>query len=224
MVLSLEQACFRDGSEKILDNITFGLPSQPSVTTVIGPNGAGKSTLLKLCAGLLKPSAGLVNINTKTIGYMPQDFFVHPWLPIRVGDFLLLEATRQNIQEALKMLDVQPFFLRKPLSTLSFGERKLILFIKAVLKNPALLVLDEPVTGLDLENEERIYKKINWLCNTKSVSVIMASHNLHTVFKKSCYIICLNKAILCQGPTEKIRNSLASLPKNVRPYAHQHNT
>jgi len=214
--------------QTLLRDISFSLPNEPSITTLIGPNGAGKSTLLSLMAGFLRPTNGTVCFSAKdALGYMPQQWFVHPSLPLTVQDFLNLTPRRFYEGAALLASLYQRKSLgSQPLQGLSSGEQQQVLFAKALMQKPKVLILDEPTRGLDLQHEHLFYDHLRRL-KEEGCAVVMASHDLHTVFKESDRIISLNRHICCMGKPEALRDQVfgpasEGALKDLGAYRHHH--
>ena len=229
-VISAKNLCYDKQGKRLLSNLSFTLPAKPSVTTVIGPNGAGKSTLLKIMAGLLRPSYGTLKMPfERRVGYMPQVFHTHPFLPIGVTDFLNLTPGDTAFKEKTRHTFLKPTLKNRLLHTLSFGEKQHVLFVKALMNAPSILLLDEPTQGLDLQQETHFYEQL-WRFHQKNhCHVIMASHDLHIVFKKSHFILCIDQKVCCSGSPETFKENkvhqeaLSSfLPKDLSPYYHPH--
>ena len=222
MVLSLSGIGFAASSKDILKDISLSLDLKPSITAVIGPNGAGKSTLLKVMAGLLKPSTGsLVKEPALKVGYMPQKIDVHPWLPLSLEAFLKLGGSATALPSFKERWQISKALLQKNLRTLSCGEMRKALFWKTLLQKPDVLLLDEPTQGLDLKSETFFYQSIQSLCE-EGHWIVMASHDLHVVFKHSHHIVCLNQTITSQGePQSFSQKQLADLgPFGLYQHAH----
>ena len=131
------------------------------IVTLIGPNGSGKSTTAKIALGIYKKIDGSVEKYTTKIGYVPQKISIDWTLPLRVNDFMLLTESISNdlIDEALSLTGV--IHLKdKNLGDLSGGEFQRVLLARAISKKPELLVLDEPVQGVDFTGEIALYELI----------------------------------------------------------------
>ena len=142
---------------------------QGEIVTLIGPNGSGKSTTAKIALGIYKEVEGKVKKFTNKIGYVPQKISVDWTLPIRVIDFMSLtdEPTNEQINIALSLTGVE--HLRdKSLGNLSGGEFQRVLIARAIAKQPELLVLDEPVQGVDFKGEVVLYELIKQISEDTS--------------------------------------------------------
>lgn len=173
------------------------------VISMIGPNGAGKSTLVKLILGLLPLTTGHIHrASNLQLGYVPQRFSVDNILPLRVQD-LLNQANKNRLNQAqhqqlFDALTIKPL-LSQQLNYLSGGEMQRVLLARALLEKPDLLILDEPMQGLDPESEADLYRFIDHLPQFLRCAMLVVSHDLHWVMQGSRHVICLNKHICCQG-------------------------
>ncbi|WP_321276774.1 ATP-binding cassette domain-containing protein [Thiomicrorhabdus indica] len=207
----------------VLNNISLTIHPR-EIITLIGPNGAGKSTLLSILLGLTQPSEGkLQRQKDLKIGFMPQKIQVDPTLPLTVERFLQLgEAqTKKNLfsnffnkassskklkrpiedlcwAQIIEQLNISKL-LNKPVQKVSGGEMQRILLARALLRQPDLLVLDEPVQGVDLQGQAELYQYIQELRNQYNISILMVSHDLHLVMNHTDQVICLNQHICCSG-------------------------
>ena len=171
------------------------------IVTLVGPNGAGKTTLVSVLLGLLAADAGQVERREGlVIGYVPQRFAVPPSLPMDVDGFLRLAgasdfAQRQAVLARLGAADLQ----RAPLRALSGGELQRVLLARALLRQPALLVLDEPAQGLDVHGQQELYRLIAQLRDETGCGVLMVSHDLHLVMAATDQVVCLEQHVCCVG-------------------------
>lgn len=176
------------------------------IVTLIGPNGAGKTTLIRLLLGLLVPDEGSITRNSDlTIGYVPQRFQVDATIPLTVERFLKLSG-RGADDELQELLDeVGAGHLKgEQVSTLSGGEFQRIVLAKALMGNPQLLVLDEPVQNVDFSGEAELYRLIENIRDTRGCGILLVSHNLHIVLGASDRVICLNHHVCCSGVPETV--------------------
>ena len=136
------------------------------IVTLIGPNGSGKSTTAKIAIGIFKKFDGSVEKFTNKIGYVPQKISIDWTLPLRVVDFMVLtdDVAISDINEALKLTGVD-HLINKSLGNLSGGEFQRVLLARAISRKPELLVLDEPVQGVDFSGEIALYQLIKYLKN-----------------------------------------------------------
>lgn len=211
--------------KSILQNISMTVNSG-EITTIIGPNGAGKSSLIRLILGLSTPSNGLISrADDLVIGYMPQKIHVDPTLPISTFRFLqLANASSEACLEALDLVGI-PEIKHTPFHKLSGGEMQRALLARAILRQPNLLVLDEPVQGVDFNGQNELYGLIAKLRSSLNCGIVMVSHDLHLVMSATDHVICLNHHICCQGKPEQVTQDPAYLDifGETALYNHQHN-
>lgn len=195
------------GTKSVLQNINLHLHSD-CITTLIGPNGAGKSSLVKVLLRLTKPSKGAVwHREGLRIGYMPQKLHIDSTMPLSVERFLNLpiKHSDSNIVNALNSVGAS--HLRSAsFHDLSGGEAQRVLLARALLRDPQLLVLDEPVQGVDINGQTELYRLISEIRKERKCSVLMVSHDLHLVMASTDHVICLNQHICCSGHPELVTN------------------
>lgn len=193
------------GALHVLDNIDLSILSGELVT-LIGPNGCGKTTLVRVVLGLLRPDRGrVVRKPDLTIGYMPQQVAVDPVLPLTVRRFVELGARSADAQVERSLDEVGVAHLAgSPVQRISGGEMQRVLLARALLRRPALLVLDEPVHGVDVNGQVELYGLINDIRNRYGCGILMVSHDLHLVMAATDRVICLNRHICCSGHPEAV--------------------
>lgn len=194
------------GGRKVLDGVDLSL-SAGEIVTLIGPNGAGKSSLVKVLLGLVKPDAGTVTRATGlTVGYVPQKFAVHDSIPLTVARLITLtrRASREEVRMVLAETGID-HLADHPVVSLSGGEQQRALIARALIGNPRLMVLDEPVQGVDFIGEARLYDLIASIRERHGCGVLMVSHDLHVVMAASDRVICMNAHVCCHGVPEKVR-------------------
>ena len=179
------------------------------IVTLIGPNGSGKSTTAKIALGIYKKIQGKVEKYTNKVGYVPQKISIDWTLPLRVKDFMTLTESLDNetITEALSLTGVI-HLKEKNLSDLSGGEFQRVLLARAISKKPELLVLDEPVQGVDFTGEIALYELIKKICDELNCGILLISHDLHTVMTATDHVVCLNGHVCCSGsPIDVAKNN-----------------
>jgi zinc transport system ATP-binding protein len=232
-LLKLERVSVRLGDRMVLEHVSLDL-RQGEIVTVIGPNGAGKSTLIRAAIGLVAPVAGIITrAPGLRIGYMPQRLSIDPSLPLTVARFLQMGGTHRDT--AIKALDEVGVadLSQQPLQRISGGELQRVLLARALLRNPDLLVLDEPVQGVDIAGQTALYELIAAVRSRHGCGVLMVSHDLHWVMARTDHVICLNHHVCCEGHPEQVGAdpayralfgaSTADLPSGVALYQHHHN-
>ena len=185
----------------MLHEVSFTIHAR-EIVTVVGPNGAGKTTLLKCLLGLETISYGeIIRAADLRIGYVPQHFRPQPSLPLTVADFLKLYAP---LDAALVERLQVGALLTQALHTLSGGELRRVLLLRALLRRPQLLVLDEPTAGVDVAGQGELYRLLKRLSEELGLAVLMVSHDLYVVMASTERVICLNHHICCEGPPEHV--------------------
>lgn len=204
-LVSVRRVSLKRGGTALLSNIDLDLHAG-EIVTLIGPNGAGKTTLVKLILGIEASDSGTMFRKPDLhIGYVPQRFGVDHSMPMPVERFLTLGtgASRQAALTTLKdvgaarVIDLQ-------LANLSGGEIQRVLIARALLRNPELLVLDEPARGVDYVGEAELYDLIGQIRDQRRLGVLLVSHDLHIVMAKSDRVICLNRHVCCSGKPETV--------------------
>ncbi len=193
------------GGKAILDDISFSIGAREFIT-LIGPNGAGKTMLLHALMGFYAPDRGRIARKPGTIiGYMPQRFAPDPALPITVRRFLKLVkgASGGAIGEMLARVQAEGI-AERPLHVLSGGELQRVLLARALLRNPHLLVLDEPAQNLDIGGQLAFYKLLESIYAERNISILIVSHDLHLVMASTSRVLCLFHHICCSGAPEAV--------------------
>jgi zinc transport system ATP-binding protein len=184
------------------------------IVTLIGPNGSGKTTLVRALLGLERLEGGAIRrADGVRIGYVPQRFDIDRALPMTVERFLELGngARKGHIGDVLG--EVGAAHVRsQQISELSGGELQRVVLARALLGDPSLLVLDEPVRGVDYVGEAELYTLIGRLRDVRGLGVLLVSHDLHVVMAASDRVICLNRHVCCSGVPETV----AQHPEYVR--------
>ena len=178
------------------------------IVTLIGPNGSGKSTTAKIALGIYKKIDGSVEKYTHKVGYVPQKISIDWTLPLRVNDFMVLTESlnKETIDEALSLTGV--IHLKdKNLGDLSGGEFQRVLLARAISKKPDLLVLDEPVQGVDFKGEISLYELIKEISEKVNCGILLISHDLHVVMSSTDYVVCLNGHVCCSGTPQSVANN-----------------
>lgn len=224
-LIELKNIGVRIDDRDILKQVDFTL-YEHEIVTLIGPNGAGKSTLIKVLLGILKPQTGTFHSSQKLrFAYVPQKFNPSHSLPLRVKDLLNLESCPESIkQEIIRDTGIAKLQDSK-VQQLSGGERQRVLLARALLRQPHILVLDEPMQGLDIQSEAELYDYVRNLPEKYNCSVLIVSHDLQWVMQGTQRVICLNKHICCSGLPENIQQHpeyQALFGKSRAFYQHHH--
>lgn len=198
------------GKRLLLEKVNFKIGAG-EILTIIGPNGAGKTTLLRVALGLQKPTTGKVSRqHGLTIGYMPQRLQLDSTFPLTVKRFLFL-ACKNDSSRVLPLLDEvgASHVFESPLQNLSGGEMQRVLLARALIRDPEILVLDEPVQGVDVHGQVELYQLISRIRDQRGCAVLMVSHDLHLVMAATDQVLCLNRHICCSGTPESVTNDPA---------------
>ena len=203
-LLKLENAGFSKNDKWLVKGVTLEA-KQGEIVTLIGPNGSGKSTTAKIALGIYKEIEGKVNKFTNKIGYVPQKISIDWTLPIRVIDFMSLteEPTDEQINIALNLTGVE-HLRNKSLGNLSGGEFQRVLIARAIAKQPEVLVLDEPVQGVDFKGEIALYELIKKISEELNCGILLISHDLHVVMSATDFVVCLNGHVCCSGTPQVV--------------------
>ncbi|VFP87957.1 zinc ABC transporter ATP-binding protein ZnuC [Candidatus Erwinia haradaeae] len=204
-LISIKQITVKLGQCLVLTNISLNLESG-RILTLVGPNGAGKSTLVRVVLGLIRPTFGTVyRLSKLSVGYVPQKMLLDITLPLSVGRFMQLRPNVKfvDIIPALKRVQAE-HLIEFPLQKLSGGEIQRVLLARALLNKPKLLVLDEPIQGVDINSQIAFYDLIDQLRYDLNCGVLMVSHDLHFVMAKTDEVLCLNRHICCSGTSESV--------------------
>jgi len=197
---------FKHNGRSILQAIDLDI-HRGEIVTLIGPNGAGKTTLVRTLIGLLKPTEGeLWRAADLVIGYAPQRFDLDKTIPMTVARFVAMgsaTATPGDIDQALKEVGASKLDDRQ-ISELSGGELQRVILARALVRKPQLLVLDEPVRGVDYTGEAELYTLIGALRTQHDLGVLLVSHDLHVVMAQSDRVVCVNRHICCSGVPETV--------------------
>ena len=208
ILVKLKDAGFKINDKWLVQGVSLQV-EKGKIVTLIGPNGSGKSTTAKIALGIYKNAEGHVDKYTNKIGYVPQKISIDWTLPLRVNDFMVLTESLKNeiIDEALSLTGV--IHLKdKNLGDLSGGEFQRVLLARAISKKPELLVLDEPVQGVDFTGEIALYELIKKISDELNCGILLISHDLHTVMSATDHVVCLNGHVCCSGtPMDVAKNN-----------------
>ena len=204
VLISLDKVGKQFGQSEVLQEVSLNI-RENRIITLIGPNGAGKTTLVRIVLGLLAPDRGVIQRAPQLkIGYMPQKLSLEPTMPLSVKRFLqFAEPDLKLCQEALARTGI-PGLMENPVQALSGGETQRMLLARALLRKPNLLVLDEPVQGVDVSGQEELYQLIANLRHELNCGIFMVSHDLHLVMAATDEVVCLNQHVCCSGSPQQV--------------------
>ena len=207
LLVKLENAGVYRSSKWLVRGISLEI-SQGQIVTLIGPNGSGKTTTAKMILNILNTDEGLVTGNANKMAYVPQKINIDWTMPLRVIDFMKITSSLNNTQitESLVMTGVDKL-LYNQIHSLSGGEFQRVLIARAIAKKPDLLVLDEPVQGVDFNGEIALYNLIKEISVNLNCGILLISHDMHFVMSTTDHVICLNGHICCSGsPSNVVKN------------------
>lgn len=199
-LVELDRAGVRRGGSWLVRGVDLSV-SPGEIVTLIGPNGSGKSTTAKMTLGILKPSEGSSRRKKGLkVGYVPQKLAIDWTLPLTVRRFMRLTnaLTDDACFQALEQTGAN-HLLNAEMRTLSGGELQRVMLARAIARKPDLLVLDEPVQGVDYAGEIAIYALISQIRDALGCGILMISHDLHVVMAAADQVICLNGHVCCRG-------------------------
>lgn len=179
------------------------------IVTLIGPNGSGKSTTVKALLGIMDTAEGrLQRRDGLRIGYVPQRLSIDRTMPLTVRRLMTLTGRHsgEEIDTALSDVGIAHLAAR-PVQQLSGGEFQRALLARALIRRPQLLVLDEPVQGVDFAGEIELYELIHDIRERLGCAILMISHDLHIVMGQTDTVICLNGHVCCSGTPQVVTAS-----------------
>lgn len=220
-LLELKEVSIALGGTEIVRDVSFNVAAN-QIVTLIGPNGAGKTTLVRAVLGLCAISSGHIQTRQDLrIGYTPQRLRINPHMPLPVLQFLQLAgASRSQVVGALRETGIERL-QGSAMQDVSGGELQRILLARALLRKPQLLVLDEPVQGVDLGGQTELYDLITRVRNEHGCGVLMVSHDLQLVMATTDSVVCLNHHVCCHGHPDQVSNDPAFIELFGARYAQQ---
>jgi zinc transport system ATP-binding protein len=196
----------RIGRHELLSGVDLEVAAG-EILSLIGPNGAGKTTLVRVLLGVQSPGGGRIRRRPGLIvGYVPQRLHVDPTLPLAVGRFLSVgRRWRDRTRTSEALAEVGAAHLERALiAELSGGEFQRVTLARALLRDPDLLILDEPAQGVDFSGQLELYALIERLRDERGCGVLLVSHDLHVVMAATDRVVCLNRHVCCAGQPEAV--------------------
>lgn len=220
VLISVRNVSFRYGAQPVLISVSLDIRSGDFLA-LLGPNGSGKTTLLKIMLGLLKPQSGAVTLMGRTlaefkdwgrVGYVPQKAtHIDPFFPASVREVVAMalqaegvsplrgrRAREKAVDRALDLVGMTDFGGRL-IGSLSGGQQQRVFIARAVATRPSVLLLDEPMTGVDAENEERFYETLAVLNEKEGITIVQVTHDIGIVDRHINQVACLNQTLAYHG-------------------------
>lgn len=222
--VELEDVSYTYAGSPAVHGVTMRI-ERGDFTAIVGPNGSGKTTLVKVILGLIKPDSGSVRIfgdeieqfrDWHRIGYVPQVAAgIHTMFPITVGEvvshggysgFSPFAFWRRHkgadIDAMLKLVDMADY-KRRRIGELSTGQQQRALIARALIRKPDLLVMDEPIAGVDVQGGEELYALLRQM-RASGVTILVISHDVGAVMREACTVACINCTLLCHCPPHEL--------------------
>lgn len=222
-ILAVDEISLRYNGAIALDQLSFSLITGEQVA-VVGPNGAGKSTLFKIIAGVLLPTSGRVTVFGSgpdghiCIAYVPQRSQVDWRFPVNVADVVMMGRTRRlglfrrpakqdwhYVQQCLEVVGMADLAARQ-IGELSGGQQQRVFIARALAQQAELMLMDEPLTGLDIKSQEGIFEVLDTL-RSRGVTVMIATHDLNLAAERFDRVMLLNHRLVGFGPPETVFTS-----------------
>jgi len=204
-LIDVRNVSVRAGTRLLLRDVSLCV-APGEIVTIIGPNGAGKTTLVRALLGVLPISAGSIRRRPGLrIGYVPQRLTLNTMMPVTVARLLAATVTKPREEMLARLSETGvAHLIDASAHTLSGGEFRRVLLARALLRDPDLLVLDEPLTGVDHAGELALYALIKRIRDQRGCGVLMVSHDLHVVMAATDNVICLNGHVCCTGRPQEV--------------------
>lgn len=245
--IRFDETWFSYNSEPVVRDINFSI-TPGEFAAILGPNGSGKTTLMKLALGLLKPTSGRVSLfgvpadrftDWHRVGYVPQRtqatesrFPASVREVVNFGTYsgfdplaIFKRRRSDRVDEAMEMAGVQTLADRR-VSDLSVGQQQRMLIARSLVSRPDLLVMDEPVAGIDAAGEEQFHSMIRRFNRDLGITIVMVSHDIGAVMREATTVACINRDIVFHGPVHqldaKALSNLYGFPVDVMMHDPEH--
>lgn len=238
--LEFRNVSYRYESIEALETISFGV-SERDFVAILGPNGSGKTTLVKLALGLATPNSGEVLLfgtpaqqfdQWELVGYVPQAVEgIHTQFPATVQEIVgqglyrgfdpigfWRSGNSKALWQSMETVGIANL-ARRRISSLSLGQQQRALIARSLVREPKLLVLDEPESGVDAAGQEQLYSILRRLNNDHGITILMVSHDIGAVMREAKTVACINKNLVFHGAPHQITrreiSDLYGLPMDV---------
>lgn len=245
--IRFDETWFSYNSVPVVRDINFSI-TPGEFAAILGPNGSGKTTLMKLALGLLKPTSGQVLLfgepaetftDWHKVGYVPQRTqATESRFPASVREIVnfgsysgfsplsIFKRDKSNrVDEAMEMAGIAQLASRR-VSDLSVGQQQRMLIARSLVRKPELLVMDEPVAGVDAAGEEQFHTMVRRLNRDLGITIVMVSHDIGAVMREATTCACINRDIVFHGPVHQLDaqalSSLYGFPVDVLMHDDEH--
>jgi zinc transport system ATP-binding protein len=232
-VLKFNHAWFAYNGEPVIEDVTFAL-EKGQFAAILGPNGGGKTTMLRLALGLAKPSRGSVALfgeppvkfrSWGRVGYVPQATEgVQTRFPATAEEVVAQglyrgfdpiavwrSSGRDAVIQAMETVDIADMRGRR-ITSLSVGQQQRVLIARALVREPELLMLDEPLAGIDASGQEQFHTLLRRLNSAMGMTILLVSHDIGAVMREATSVACINRSLVFHGPTHTLtQRELAEL-------------
>ena len=237
MIVDIQKLSVDYSGIKALDDISFGI-AEGDFLGIIGPNGAGKSTLFRCMLGLHTQYDGTIKFFDQDIrdskrylsqiGFVPQKPVVDRNFPATIREIVSMSQNSNDskkVEEALQKVWMHELADRR-IGDLSVGQQQRVFIAKALVNSPKILVLDEPVTGIDVYNQDLFFQILGELNTREKISIIWSSHDLDAVERLANKVACLNKTLFFHGISKEFFSDDEMLKKysetSMQMHMHHH--
>ncbi len=204
-MLNVRQLCVNYGKIEVLEDITVSI-KEGEYVGVVGPNGSGKSTFIKTILSLVSLKSGEIELFTDSIGYMSQHIDREDKLfPISSREVIQMGLIKKDdalVDEIARKLGVYGV-IDKRIGDLSGGQKQKVILARAIINNPKILILDEPTSALDKTSRNNFYELIRDINKKNNTTVILVSHDVHTIWKYVDKVLYIDKGVKFFGSGEE---------------------
>ncbi|MEJ2623942.1 MAG: ABC transporter ATP-binding protein [Pseudolabrys sp.] len=216
--LSVERVSVSFPGRSVLKDVSFAV-KPGEFCGLVGANGSGKTTLLKSILGFVKPQHGTVRLGasgSRAIGYVPQKILLDSYMPLRTRDLVALgfdggrfglplpsADRRHRVDEMLAAVDATQFANRR-VGNLSGGQQQRVLIAHALIREPSLLLLDEPLANLDLRSTAEIVRLLRRIATEHQISILLSAHDMNPLLSAMDRIVYLANGNAATGPVKDV--------------------
>jgi len=220
------------GDRIVLEDISLDI-ADGEFAGVIGPNGSGKTTLIRTILGLVEPDSGSISVfgqspdtaqQSRDIGYVPQEYPRERSFPATVFELLRATGYREgDMEEMLESLGIDPL-MGQQFSELSGGQQQRVMVAMALVRDPRLLILDEPSVGVDVSTQRRFYEFLQHINEERNVTILLVSHDTSMLSEFSKSVVCINRTVCGHGSSDEIGSFLDEVYGKEFKHVHANST